>query len=323
MYRGLPGGLRPLRTARGLQFALHDLDGDSQPECFAAAAATKGMSDAELQQLGDPSRLFEEDAQSAAFSLVLFTSRGGALEPLGVVSLGDHLVFEQLRATPVGPGETGPLILTAGFLTPEGKQHELLVFDDLSGKPRHRRTLSETLSNRFQLRDIDGDGIQDLVLFERAMEEGTGYETFLSWYRWDGRGFREHRTTNVVRNLKSFLDRLQEQLLERRLSELLSKSIHPDALERLREREPSTEAAILEALGLEPAELPRLPEAREIIYPPILENPFASADSLGWFFELSFRIVDSAGISYIASTRVYMLANPFGERQFALVPSVR
>jgi hypothetical protein len=35
---------------------------------------------------------------------------------------------------------------------------------------------------------------------------------------------------------------------------------------------------------------------------------------------LSFRIVDSSGGSYIATTRVYLLRNPFGERQFGLAP---
>ena len=59
------------------------------------------------------------------------------------------------------------------------------------------------------------------------------------------------------------------------------------------------------------------------MYPPILENPFTSSDRVGWYFEFSFRIIDSAGSSYIATTRVYMLANPFAERQFALAPSVR
>jgi hypothetical protein len=91
-------------------------------------------------------------------------------------------------------------------------------------------------------------------------------------------------------------------------------------LERLRGRGLESEAIVLATLGLEPTELAQLPELREIVFPPILENPFASPDAIGAYFVLSFRMVDSAGSSYIANTRVYLLHNPFGVRQFALAP---
>jgi len=320
VYRAFPRDLRPLRTPRGLPLALWDFGADALPECIAVAGPGKGLSEAEFQRLADPSRLFTEGVEAVAFHLVLFTSREGAFAPLQVLALGDHLVFDSLQATPLGPEPDTPLIVTAAFLTPEGKEVELLVFHDPSAAPSYRRRLSETLATRFQLGDIDGDEIKDLVLIERAMEEGTGYETFLTWHRWNGRTFREHRTTNVVRNLNGFLGRLREQLLNQRSAEFLARTLHPGALEALRSRGLAPEEIVLRTLGLETEELPGVPTVREIVYPPILENPFTSTDRVGWFFELSFRMVDSVGSSYIATTRLYMLANPFSDRQFVLAP---
>ena len=320
VHRALPRDLRPLRTPRGLPLALWDFEADGQPECIVVAGPARGLSEPEFQQLADPSRLFAEGAQAVAFHLVLFTSRRGDFEPLQVVALGEHLVFEGLLAAPLGPHPDTPLIVTAAFLTPEGKEIELLVFDDPAAAPTYRRRLSETLTTGFQLGDIDGDGLEDLVVIERAMEEGTGYETFLTWHRWNGRSFREHRTTNVVRNLNGFLARLREQLLDQRPAELLARTLHPGVLAAFRSRGLAPEEIVLRTLGLEPEELPGVPAVREVVYPPILENPFSSTDRVGWFFELSFRIVDSGGSSYIATTRLYMLANPFSDRQFVLAP---
>lgn len=318
--RVMPRGLRLLRTAAGVPLTLHDLDADGRPECIALAVASRELSEEQFWQLGNPARLFEGEAQRIGFHLVLFSNRDGAFEPLQALPLGEHQVFETLRAIPLSRSREMPLIVTVDFLTPEGRRRELLVFGDGSGVPSYRRSLTETLSTHAHLEDIDGDGNLDLVLLERAMEEGTGYETFLTWYRWDGRGFRQFRTRNVVRSLNVFLAGLRGLLLQKRVSEFLTQALEPRQLERLRRQGLGSEAIVLRTLGLEPAELPGLPEIREIVLPRILENPFAWTDSVGSFFELSFRIIAADGNSYIAVTRVYMLRNPFAERQFALVP---
>ena len=59
------------------------------------------------------------------------------------------------------------------------------------------------------------------------MEEGTGYETFLTWHRWNGKTFYEYRTTNVVRNLNTFLRSTKELLLEGRYNEFISYGVDP------------------------------------------------------------------------------------------------
>jgi hypothetical protein len=316
--RLMPRGLRPLRAPGGAPILVYDPEGDAGLECLAVAVPAAGLSPDELTRLSDPSRLFEEGAAPVGFQLVLFGGQGENLELLRVLPLGEHLVFEALRAGPLSRQAAFPLVVTVSFLTPDGRETELLAFDRPGGPPRYHRSLTETLSASSYLEDIDGDGVQDLVLSERAMEEGTGYETFLTWCRWNGSEFRQYRTINVVRNLNAFLAGLRERILDQRVSEVLARAILPQELERLRGRGLGPQAILVKTLGLDPAGLPALKELREIVFPPILENPFVSADAIGSYFVLSFRIVDSTGGSYIGSTRVYLLRNPFGERQFGL-----
>jgi hypothetical protein len=233
-----------------------------------------------------------------------------------VVELGERRVFEALTRTPLNTNRPLPLIITVSFLNPSGREQELLVFDG-GLTPRFRRSLTENLSTRSWLEDIDADGMVDILTRERVLEEGVGYETFLTWSRWNGRAFVEVQTRNVLRSLAGFLASLREALLAgdpRRLAEL---AVEPRELARLRARGVSEAAALAAALGLDKAGLGELPRLTEAVFPEVLEDPFIARDDLGLYFQLTYRLVDENGVVYLPYARLYMLRNPFGDRQFA------
>ena len=59
---------------------------------------------------------------------------------------------------------------------------------------------------------------------------------------------------------------------------------------------------------------------QEIVFPQILENPFTVEDERGTHFRLGFRWVSSDGVPLVSETNLYLLAYPFGDRQF-MIPS--
>ena len=73
-------------------------------------------------------------------------------------------------------------------------------------------------------------------------------------------------------------------------------------------------------LGLKAAGWKELPRVTEVLFPEILEDPFIARDAAGMYFQLTYRMVDENGLSYLPVARLYMLRNPFGERQFAFKP---
>jgi hypothetical protein len=308
-----PAGLRPLYAGARIPLLLYDLDQDGNQECLAAA--TSVQSPEEARRLSDPDRLFQDDAPRVPFFLLVFPNRGGRLQKPQALPLGEHLVFRSLRKLPLTRGRPLPLVVTAAFLMQEGEEIELFVFDGSSVLPRHHRSLVENMSNQALLEDIDGDGTIDLLLRERAMEEGTGFETFLSWQRWNGRAFVEYKTTNVVRNLNAFLQTARELMLAGANRDLLVFAVEPAEINRLRRRGLKDAQVLVQALGLGGSGLQNWPEALEVVLPEILEDPFSGEGTC----RLTYRVVDSAGVPYIAAAQLRMLPNPFGEREFSFV----
>jgi hypothetical protein len=154
-----------------------------------------------------------------------------------------------------------------------------------------------------------------------VLEEGVGYETFLGWSRWNGKAFVEVASRNVLRGLAAYLASVREALLAADRGRLAELAAEGRELARLRGRGLSEAEALAALLGLKSAGLQELPRVTEAVFPQILEDPFSARDATGLYFQLTYRLVDENGLSYLPTARLYMLRNPFAERQFAFRPS--
>ena len=315
-----PEHLQPLAVRGRLAIILHDLDSDHHPECLSLGVPAVGIDSEKMAALVDSARLFQEGNEPVPFSLLVFVNDKGNFRRLKTLDLGEHLVFESLQQRPLYSSRSLPVIITASFQTAEGRQVELLVFDNAGGLPRCRHTLAETLSTQYRLEDIEGNGMVDLFVKEKAIEEGTGFETFLFWYRWNGRDFVEYRSSNVVRNLNAFLASATELLLSGELREIVSFMLDPSSVRTLKRKGWSDHKIVIHALGLEDVGIEKFPSLREVVFPPFLEDPFITEDEHGAYFEITYRMIDLNGTSYIAKALLYMSANPFKDRQFAFSP---
>jgi hypothetical protein len=275
-----------------------------------------------MAQLSDSSRLFQENIELVPFSLLMFVNSGGNFRRHKILNINEHVVFETFEKTNLFKNRTLPVIITVTFQSVEGSEVELLVFDNSSGQSRCRHTLAETLSTQHRLEDIDGNGMIDLYIKEKAMEEGTGFETFLTWYRWDGRDFVEYRSRNVVRNLNAFLATATELLLAGELRETVDFLVDPSETRGLKRKGWSDDRILIHTLGLQEVGIETFPALREVVFPAFLEDPFTGEDAEGSSFEVTYRMIDLNGTSYIAKTLLYMLPNPFKDRQFAFTANL-
>jgi hypothetical protein len=315
-----PPEVRLLTVGGRVPLLLYDLNRDGHPECFAVAVRDRTLRPAEIESLSQSSRLFDPEAPTVGFALLVYGNSQGSLRRPALIDLGQRRVFEALTRTPLTANRAVPLAVTVSFLNPDGRDQELLVFDNAGGSPRYRRSLVESLSVRSWLEDIDADGTLDILTRERVLEEGVGYETFLTWSRWNGRAFTEVQTRNVLRNLAVFLASVREQLLCGDLHRLAELAAEGRDLSRLRARGLGEAEVLAALLGLKAAGWKELPRVTEVLFPEILEDPFIARDAAGMYFQLTYRMVDENGLSYLPVTRLYMLRNPFGERQFAFKP---
>ena len=315
-----PPEVRLLTVGGRVPLLLYDLNRDGHPECFAVAVRDRTLRPAQIESLSQSSRLFDPEAPPVGFALLVYGNSQGSLRRPALIDLGQRRVFEALTRTPLTANRAVPLAVTVSFLNPDGRDQELLVFDNAGGSPRYRRSLVESLSVRSWLEDIDADGTLDILTRERVLEEGVGYETFLTWSRWNGRAFTEAQTRNVLRSLAVFLASVREQLLCGDLHRLAELAAEGRDLSRLRARGLGEAEVLAALLGLKAAGWKELPRVTEVLVPEILEDPFIARDAAGMYFQLTYRMVDENGLSYLPVARLYMLRNPFGERQFAFKP---
>ena len=311
--------LQPLIIDQQFPLLLHDLNADGQAEGITLGIPQDDAPE-EISVLSDYSRLFDDGEAAIDFYLLIFRSQQGYFVRARTIELGKWKVYESMRKMRLDKRRTSPIMIIVSFQTLEGWERQILVFDDASGKPLYRTTVKDTLSVQTRLEDIDADGLVDMLLQEKGMEEGTGYETFLTWKKWDGTMFKEAGTTNVVRNLNQFLANLKSQLLGGLVDQFISSSLDQDLTDRLTDLGYSNTEILIQVLGLQEIEPEQISAIREVIIPEILEYPFTLLDETGYQFSLTFRIVDKSGVSYLAHSSLYMLRNPFGEKQFILRP---
>ncbi len=296
---------------------LHDLNHDKNPEAFALGIdSEKGNYNA--LQLADYSRLYAENPEAVEFYLLIFKNKQGELYLQRSIDLGEWYVFDFFSKLQLDSNNPLPVIILASFQARRGTEQKLFIFNDISGRPIYQKTLEQTLSVQSMIEDINGDGIVDLIIQENTMEEGTGYETFLTWHRWNGKTFYEYRTTNVVRNLNTFLRVAKELLLEGRYNEFISYGVDPLRAGALKKAGLKDSEIALRSLGIKDPALPI--EINELQIPEILENPFSSRDKKGYFFNPAFKIVDQNGSTMVTDATLYMMLNPFGKKQFVFSP---
>jgi hypothetical protein len=210
-----------------------------------------------------------------------------------------------------------PLALTYIFQTVEGAEDVWVV---IPKEPRGEPSLAvfhERLSREVAALDVDGDGVLDIVTAERDVERTAVSETYLTWYRWSGREFREYASTVIVRNLVRFLAETRTKLLGQAYDALVNDALEPGAVQRFRRA------------GLKPREIiarffpaaPQLETIRDVVLPDIRESPFRLPSEAPPSVVLDIRVVDESGTSHFGEIVVAIARNPFVKRQFSLLPS--
>ena len=313
-----------LVTKNGIPLpSLQDLDFDGLPEVLVPCVLSEKEVDGD--SFTDYSRLFGSKNLSYSFRLLLFSMKQERLTLRKQIDLGYRFVYGGVSRIPIRKVSPHPFIIAASFQTQLGDEQEWLIFSGDSFEPVSRLSLKEGFSDKLLIEDVDRNGDIDVVIQERGAEEGIGMETYLTWFRWNGREFAEYATANILRSLREFLSRVRELFLEEEWDELLNASFLPQDLREYRNSEP--EETVLEVFGLanffdsderSPGEI--LQGVRDIVFPDFLENPFLARDDRGFYLRLSFRFVEATGVSMVSEVYLHLAKNPFDERQFYFSP---
>jgi hypothetical protein len=295
---------------------------DNAEEIIALFIDREKSKSVRLEELSDISRIYDDELNPFLVQVWIFSPQDDSLVPERRISLGKHRVVEAIDTFSLRLGHRYPLVVSVRFQKHEGFKEKWVIFYD---RKISQFSLEETFTKQHRLEDIDGDGYKDVLLYEKIFEEGTGYETFITWYRWNGKRIVEHDTINVVRNLRHFLSEAQKLLIGEEFQTFLEYALRTRDVEKLQAQGLSAREILNRALRIRhPEEVDQGPlkteekEIVDIIYPEIMENPFAMPGENGARFPLQMRIITQQS-NYLYDATVAMPENPFIGKQFYFV----
>jgi hypothetical protein len=302
-------------------FIRRDLFSDNRDDLLAVYLSNGEDGAAEFFRYSNISRLYEEEDTSFRCHIIHFFITDKGLVPENRYSFGKHKVLEDIRELQIKKGNTFPFAVILQFQSVEGIEEKWLIFAE---KHVTRFQIKETFSNQPIVTDVDNNGTKDIIFFNKVFEEGSGYETFVTWYRWNGRDFIEHKTINIVRNLRKFLSKVKTVIIEEQCNRFVEIALRPEdavQVERGAVNHRELCARVFVPVEEKKQENPLLSEEKEIvdiIYPEIMENPFMVEGVREEVFLLQMKVVTREG-SFLYQAELAMPENPFSDRQFYFI----
>ncbi len=305
----------------------HDVDIDGMDDvCVLVVRTPQEAAEASrtvpLSEFSDFSRLYQGERDVYTTYLQVYRQAAGGLDLIDRIPLGEKVVFESFAKLMVRSGFKLPVAFSASFQTSAGQETEWAVYH--TPWQYSRLTLRDDLRTSYYVEDINGDNVLDVVIQERGFEEGTGYETFLTWFRWNGERFEEHRFANVVRSIRRFLERSRELLIQEEWREFVEYAVAPDMLDPMAYRTESAVDIVTRAFRPVTPDPPPEPVFAEnvdivqVVFPNVMEDPFTPSDR-GTAFPVPTRVVTRDGRTVLFKATIAMMQNPFVGRQYTFV----
>jgi hypothetical protein len=316
------GGSRfvPVRQNNGLPLmTTMDIDGNGRDDAFVLTIEQDGTSPI-ADELKDVGRLYDKDARPVHYYLSVYLQMEEHIVSMYRIPFGSRMVLDSFRAFSLSENSPYPYVIEAGFQNIDGLASEWVIFSAYNRFSLF--SLRHTVSLGASVTDIDGNGMLDVIEWRRGIEEGTGHETFLTWYRWNGDHFREAGSTTIVRKLNSFIEEMERAIIADRREEIIPYLN--------RKVEFGSRSELLEAI-INPAEdsqnssvhfvslFEQCSEISSMVYRPILESPFSFEKPEGRRFHLNVRLVCRNGETIFGTLEIEIARNPFSEPQYRLV----
>lgn len=270
-----------------------------------------------LQEISDLKNIYQEDVQLRKYLIFGFTFTNGKIAESDSFILQGKGAFDYLNKIEIDKNKE-LFALTAGFVSSIGTQEEIIVFDS-EGK-RHTTMINNTMSDFTKKTDIDKNGILDLLRYEQVFIDGSGAETFISWYKFNGREYERTKSVNTVKDLKSFISDA-EIILEKGNQEVfINQFVSSSVLEKLHEVE-YMDSKVMQRIFIPTGEGSDINQffdsgkKLDFIFPVILESPFRVEPDKLYSFTMDVRVSAKDGAvekkEEIFIVRIYMANNPF------------
>ncbi len=313
----IPDSFLPVVKKDGhIKIIYHDLDRNGYNDAFFLVIKKQNGLSGDFQSLSDISRLANKDTVMVDYFLSVFLQINSRMISMYRIPIGSRLILDSISPLFIKKNSPYPFGLKIRFLSERGIDEEWILFSSYNRFSFFSTEKDTSVSYEFV--DIDNDSFIDIIEWRNGLEEGTGYETYMTWYKWNGREYREKAATNVVRNLNKFLKDSSNEIMngewevffKNRLSEKDSRAVEESNIEFFN----IFKRIFLPDQGEDA--LPGCTDFRSVFFPRIFENPFSVKEKI---IDFVVRFDCSDGTTTIRTVKIAMNPNPFGNKQFYFI----
>ncbi|MFP4432161.1 MAG: hypothetical protein ACLFPV_12995 [Spirochaetaceae bacterium] len=309
-----PAETQVLQEGRYAVALAYDLDGDRREDVASLAVRAGEGRTLPSASLFRPPRPPDEGGPSYSFVLEYYLRSPGSSGDLRSVGLGNHSAARDFSVVPLHATKALPAAVSTEFYTPRGTEEVWAVFQ--VGEAPSLFRMAKHPNAGFEVFDIDDDQTQEVVTRQSRLEEGRGYESYLTLHQLEETGFSPVGTINVVRNLREFLGDLRTKILGGRWGSIADGGAgSPSELDGYFRPVEDTFAggesfpfSYVADIGID-----------NVLLPQLLENPFGSLEARETIM-LPFNVVCCEGALFSFLLGVRFRQNPFVGEQFELVP---
>jgi hypothetical protein len=336
-----PAAKKPVtRNGMPLAFIRPQENGGSNT-IIVLAARTEDTGKTSFGYVSDFQRLFDPGVEALPFSVEVFRVAADGEVKIQSIEAGAYHVCSSFAELPFPASAASPYGVSLIFPDTEGRRNIWILFpgspDDSAREAAASLAYSffsfyEQTNLRAFIQDIDASGIFDLLIFEDIFEDSSGYETYITWHKWNGTTFTKYRTTNIVRKLRAFFENSRQLLLSRSWKRFFDYALLPEDAERVMRGDAAEAfkrifrlAENADNSGQSRYELLFSPDISRngigtVVFPQVVENPFPLGKEGLESFPFTFRITANDE-NYFFSARLAINKNPFTGRMFHFLPA--
>lgn len=274
-----------------------------------------GIEKISWSMLSRKNRIYSGDSRSFSYYLAIFSTNTGPPMLLKELYINNAVVIDTYMLLPIHKAGNPPFLIICAF--PEETNQTEILISITENYYTDQLSFKNDLTANVLITDINNDNFLDIIKHITISEEGLGSETYKKLYNWQDTAYINTRTVNIVRNLNSFIENIENAISSRNWSKLLMYTQKNKAAKE------DPEKALKPFIAGESVNTPAFGESYEIsstVFPRFSENPFRGSAPDGDTLPLVFRVLTDKGLQYFYKIHIKLSANPFSDPQYYLVP---
>lgn len=293
-----------------------DMNGDGIKDFIVLYISTNSSTTTEKSQLSGKNRIHNSNYPANEFCLISFANiKNNHIEKKSTLFLGSYKTIQNITTLKERTKESDPMILEISFADKNINTSKVVFFRGFDIASTFE--MKNDACSGYYLKDIDQDSIPEIIKYHSHKIKNRYNDTVLSLYQWDGSFFKFTQSFLIVKELKAYLNQIQNCVEKNDTEELILKLFPPLEAQKFLSQKLTSLEATKKVFKPADSQTQSLKKPKNIFFSEIPENPFTLQNQKGEKkFKLFCRIIFTNRTSDFYVTNIILNENPFSDKPF-------